>query len=117
MAILSKWRTAGMLVSALLIALSLACGGASHRSPQGSLQVFNDGSLTMVQLFVTPSSSSTWGVDQLAPNALLTGSSITLTRLYPDNYDVQAFFSDGSSTLSFPVYCGVMTDGWYRLRS
>ena len=104
MAFLSKWRNLGHLVSVLLMALTLSCYVSNgHHSAEGSLQVFNDGNRTMLSLYVTPSTSSTWGVDQLAPNTLLPGSSITLTRLYPDAYDVQALFSDGSSDEVFDV--------------
>ena len=106
MAFLSRWRTMGRLVSVLLLALSFSCfggGGGSNPPPEGSLQVFNGGNSTMLRLFVTPSTSSTWGVDQLAPSALLPGDSITLTRLLPDSYDVLADFSDGSSDQVFDV--------------
>jgi hypothetical protein len=60
------------------------------------LRVYNDGNLAMWNLHVTRSVSATWGVDQLAPSTLIPGESLTLTRLYPDTYDVEARFSDGS---------------------
>jgi hypothetical protein len=96
MAFLAKWRSLGRLVGALLMALLVSCGGGSGHTPEGSLRVFNDGSLTLRHLYVTPSTSSTWGVDQLAPSFLLPTESITLTRIHPGAYDVQARFSDGS---------------------
>ncbi|MBK9797742.1 MAG: hypothetical protein IPP58_14880 [Holophagaceae bacterium] len=98
MALFSKWRSLGQLVSTLLVALLLSCGGGGGNPPppEGNLRVFNDGNLTLRHLYVTPSTSSSWGVDQLAPSFLLPGESITLTRLYPGSYDVQARFSDGS---------------------
>ncbi len=99
MAFLSKWRNLVHLAGVLLMALALACsGGGSDPAPpyEGNLRVFNDGNLTLRHLYVTPSSSSTWGVDQLAPSYLLPTESLTLTRLYPQTYDVQARFSDGS---------------------
>jgi len=98
MALFSKWRSLGQLFSTLLVALLLSCagGGGNPPPPEGNLRVFNDGNLTLRQLYVTPSTSSSWGVDQLAPSFLLPGESITLTRLYPGFYDVQARFSDGS---------------------
>jgi len=99
MAFLPNWRTLGHLASVLLMALLLSCGGggSSHPPPpEGSLRVENGGNLSMWNLHVTPSASSTWGVDQLAPGTLIPGDSLTLTRLYPDTYDVEARFSDGS---------------------
>jgi hypothetical protein len=101
MTFLPNWRTIGLLASALLITLSLACvGGGSNPPPppppEGSLRVYNGGNLEMWNLHVTPSASSSWGVDQLAPNTLIPGDSLTLSRLYPDSYDVEAQFSDGS---------------------
>jgi len=112
MAFLSKWRNLGYLASTVLIVLALACGGGGRdRTPAGSLEVFNDGTLTMNQLFVTPSGSPTWGVDQLAPNTLLTGDSLTLAPLDPDSYDVLAVFADGSSdeVQGVPVQDGLNT--------
>lgn len=101
------WRALGHLVSALLIALSLACGGGGSNPPppppEGSLRVYNGGNLEMWNLHVTPSASSSWGVEQLAPNVLIPGDSLTLTRLYPDSYDVEAQFSDGSFDRVFDV--------------
>lgn len=99
MTVLSNWRTFRQLASVFLMALLLSCGGGGSNPPpppEGNLSVYNGGSLTMLNLHVTPSASSSWGVDQLAPGYLIPGDSLTLTRLYPDTYDVEARFSDGS---------------------
>lgn len=100
MTFLPHWRSPKHLVSLLLMALVFSCsGGGSHLPPpppEGSLRVYNDGNLAMWNLHVTRSASSTWGVDQLAPSSLRPGDSLLLTRLYPDTYDVEARFSDGS---------------------
>jgi hypothetical protein len=100
MAFLSKWRILAPLASAFLMVLLLSCGGGgSHPPPpppEGNLRIYNGGNLTMWNLHVTPSASSSWGVDQLAPSTLIPGDSLTLTRIYPDLYDVEARFSDGS---------------------
>ncbi len=93
------WKL-GILAAALLT--TLACAGR-HFAYEGSLRVFNDGTVNMNQLYVTPSDSSTWGVDQLAPYPLSPTDSITLTRLYPGLYDVRARFSDGSSDTFYDV--------------
>jgi len=99
MAFLPNWRTLVGLAGVLLVVLLLACGGGGSNPPpppEGSLRVYNGGNLAMWNLHVTPSASSSWGVDQLAPSSLIPGDSLTLTRLYPDTYDVEARFSDGS---------------------
>ena len=96
MATLPEWRAPGRLAGILLLALTLACGGASTLPPEGDLQVSNAGTLALEHLFVAPSGSSSWGVDQLAPEVLEPGEALTLTGLDPGSYDVQARFSDAS---------------------
>jgi hypothetical protein len=97
MACLPKWRILLHLAGVFLVTLLLSCSGGSNPPPyEGSLRVSNGGSLEMWHLHVTPSVSSTWGVDQLAPSYLLPGDSLTLTHMYPQTYDVEASFSDGS---------------------
>jgi len=106
MSTLLKWQNLGRLASVMLLALFLGCiGGGRRHDPQGSLEVVNaSDSANLNQLFVTPSSSPTWGPDQLPPTPPLSpGGSLTLDRLFPDLYDVQAVFSDGSSDLVFDV--------------
>lgn len=104
---LGRWRTLGHLAGVLLLGLFLSCvGGGSRHDSQGSLEVVNNGTVAMTQLFVTPSASSTWGVDQLAPGVLLPGESLTLTRLFPGFYDVQAHFSDHTLDEVFDVQVG-----------
>jgi len=106
MAVHSVWRNLKHLAGLLVIALTLSCiigGGSDSPPPQGSLQIFNDGNATMVQLFVTPSTSSTWGPEQLSPDVLFPGESLTFAPLFPDSYDVLAEFSDGSSDQVFDV--------------
>ena len=100
---LPKWLKIGHALGALLVFLAISCYSSGPPAPAGSLEVFNDGSLAMTELFVTPSTSSTWGVDQLAPNALLPGDTHPQGPLFPRNYDVKAFFSDGSSDEAFDV--------------
>lgn len=91
------------LAAVLLAVMTVGCYSGSGRAPAGGLRVDNNGSVTMSQLFVTPSTSSTWGPDQLAPIPLQPGESITLAPLFPDLYDVQAVFADGSRDTLFDV--------------
>lgn len=103
MTVLPRWRTIGHLAGALLLAFFLACGGGSSRVPSGHLEIVNHDPLNMTSLFVTPSDSPTWGVDQLAPAYLRQDDSLTLTHVDPGSYVVQAWFSDGSSDEVFDV--------------
>jgi hypothetical protein len=114
MAFFTKWRNLAHLASVLLIALILSCGGGGSNPPpipEGNLRVNNGGNLAMWNLHVTRSASSSWGVDQLAPSTLLPGDSLTLTRLFPDTYDVEARFSDGSfdRVYDVPIQDGLTT--------
>ena len=100
MTFLAKWRILAHLVSVFLVTLLLSCSGGGSNPPpppvEGSLRVYNGGNVAMWNLHVTPSVSSSWGVDQLAPSTLLPGESLTLIHMYPKLYDVEARFSDGS---------------------
>jgi hypothetical protein len=109
MQFLTKWRALGLLASLFTLALGLACIRGGHHTSEGGMQVFNDGNVAMTQLFVTRTTSPTWGVDQLAPDTLNPGESLTLTRLNTDLYDVRAHFSDGSSD---EVYDVLIVDGF-----
>jgi hypothetical protein len=103
MAFFSRWLKLGSLAGALLMVLALACGGYNDYVPSGALTVTNNGTSTMTSLFVTPSSRSTWGVDQLAPAALAPGRSLTLTGMDPGLYDIQAIYADTSIDRVFDV--------------
>ena len=107
MAFLPKLSRLANLAGALLVALALtlACGGgAGGRSPEGSLKVVNAGDRTMTELYVTPSSSKTWGVNQIAGGPLAPlGDFVILTPMDPGYYDVQAWFTDQSSDQVFDV--------------
>ena len=101
----TNWLKIGGLVSTPLVVLALACGGGGGRSPEGHLQVVNGGTSDMTGLYVTPSSSGSWGVDQLAPSELCPGESLTLSRIDPGYYDVEAFYLDGSIDRSSTCWC------------
>jgi len=105
MAFLPNFLKLANLAGALLVALTLACGGGGGgRAPEGSLKVVNAGDRTMTELFVTPSSSTTWGVNQIAGGPLAPlGDFVILTPMDPGYYDVQAWFTDQSSDQAFDV--------------
>jgi hypothetical protein len=60
----------------------------------GSLTVVNNYSYPITALYVTPSSSTTWGVNQLSA-PIPVGGSFTLTDIPPDTYDFAADASNG----------------------
>jgi hypothetical protein len=85
----------GRLAALLLAVLTLACSGSASLQSPGALAVVNAGTRNMTGLWVTPSSSSSWGPNQLAPSVLVPEGSLTLAPMVPDTYDVQALFADG----------------------
>jgi hypothetical protein len=87
------FRSLGRLAALLLAVLVLACGGRYQSG--GALQVVNAGTRNMVGLKITPSTSPTWGPEQLAPSVMVPGGWLTLAGMPPDFYDVQATFVDG----------------------
>ena len=67
-----------------------------------TLEVTNSGSLAVFFLYVVPSTSPTWGVDQLGTEVILPGETFTLTGIpAPGQYDSLAEFSDGTQVVSF----------------
>lgn len=118
---LAKWRTLGHLACLFTVALALSCGGGGGGygyqgvtpvlPAGGDLQVYNAGSSPLVSLYVTSSSSTTWGVDQLAPYSIFPGSTYDVTNLPSDLFDVQAVFSDGTVDTVFdvPIQDGIST--------
>ncbi|BDU74521.1 hypothetical protein [Mesoterricola silvestris] len=98
MVLLSKWR---LLAGALLALLAFSCSSSRLHTPEGSLRVRNDGSVSMTQLYITPSTSSTWGAEQLGNTPLAPADSLTFIGLDPGYYDVRARFSDGTSDTVF----------------
>ena len=105
-----RWRCASLAACVLLLSLTVAClGGGRNHTADGGIQVFNDGSVSMRHLYVTPSTNPNWGADQLAPDTLLPGDALTVTGLYPAFYDVRAEFADASSDEAFDV---LVLDGY-----
>jgi hypothetical protein len=74
----------------------------SSEPPQyAELVVFNNGTLPVFFLYVVPSTSPTWGVDQLGTEVIMPGETFTLTQIPPDTYDSLAEFSDGTQVVSW----------------
>ncbi|MFO7568201.1 MAG: hypothetical protein R6W75_00250 [Smithellaceae bacterium] len=100
-----------ILCSILLLGTVVSCGGGGGDSPPlppqygpGNLTLYNDTSLTINELYLTPANESTWGPDQLISD-LWPGDSYTLTGITPGIYDVKATIV---GTLS--IYYGYIYD-------
>lgn len=70
-------------------------GGGSSGGSNATLVVQNDSSYTIMYLYVSPSSSSSWGTDQLGSSTIAPGASFTLNNIPPDVYDLWAENSTG----------------------
>lgn len=104
MSVLTAWirtragalgRRWGGLAALCLAVLTLACSGSVRYNPGGALEVINGGTRSMTQLYVTPSTSTDWGPNQLGSRPLAAGGGLVLSPMTPGYYDVQAVFTDG----------------------
>ena len=68
----------------------------------GSLEITNSSSKTITEVNVSPTTSSTWGVDQLS-GTISSGSTWTLTDIPPGNYDLRVTYSDSTITTEMGV--------------
>lgn len=64
----------------------------------GTLQVVNNYTFSITQLYISPTSSPVWGSNQIA-SPILPGGYVTFS-LMPDSYDLKAVASDGGSVVS-----------------
>lgn len=62
-----------------------------------SLEVFNDSEDIIVELYVSPSSSDSWGDDWLGGSVIKSGESFMVEGLAVDTYDVQVVNADGDA--------------------
>ncbi len=70
-----------------------------RNSGNGTLDVFNNSAFTLNGVYVTPSSSSTWGPNQ-ADLPIAPGQTLSLTGISPATYDLRVVFA-GGATLDF----------------
>jgi len=68
-------------------------GGASLPTT-GSMRVTNNTGFIIEDLYISPSSSSSWGTDQLEGNIISNGPSVILTNILPGSYNVKAVLSN-----------------------
>ena len=83
-------------------------GGTSDPAPapissnKGSLKVINNTGQTINHLYVSPSSSSSWGLDQLSSN-ISNGGSHTVTNITAGSYDIKVTLADNSTKTTYGV--------------
>jgi hypothetical protein len=76
----------------------------------GAVAVFNNSNLTIDGVYLTPSTSTTWGPNQ-ADGPLGPGLTLSLTGVSPATYDLRVIFSDGThvDNRGFAVTSGTVT--------
>lgn len=93
------------LVAVLIAGLTINCGGGSGSgsSPApvpvpttGQFKLVNNTTGTVYSLYLSPSNSSTWGVDQLGASVVLSGSSWTVYNVPGGSYDTRIVFTSGN---------------------
>ncbi len=69
----------------------------------GSIKIANSTGQSINYAYVSPASSSTWGVDQLGSSTIASGSNFTLTNITAGSYDVKVVLADGSIKYQYGV--------------
>jgi hypothetical protein len=78
--------------SLVAVALFAAIPAFAERA---TVKVINQSKWEIHHLFLSPSESENWGPDQLEDEILAKGSSITITNIPCDTYDVKVVDEDG----------------------
>jgi len=96
-----------IIFSIFLFSAVVGCWSSSDDGPpwhfRGDLTLYNDTSLSINKLYLTPANESTWGPNQLSSD-LLSGDSYTITDIIPDIYDVKAVMIGNLSTYYGYIY-------------
>jgi hypothetical protein len=82
-----------LLLTALIIVTMGALG--CNTSTTATLKIVNNSSYIINDVYVSKSSSSYWGADQLGYNIITVGETFTLTEIPPDTYDIKVSSSTG----------------------
>lgn len=96
-----------ILFSIFLFSAIVSCWSSNDGdSPwhfRGDLTLYNDTSLSISKLYLTPANEPEWGPNQLSSD-LLPGESYTITDIIPDIYDVKAVIIGNLSTYYGYIY-------------
>ena len=80
-----------------LLVLLLLFTAASAQAQQVNLRIVNNTGYTIWYLYVSPSSSGSWGSDLLGNTVLPSGSEFNLTVQNGVSYDIRLIDEDGDS--------------------
>jgi hypothetical protein len=87
------------LVMAAILVFALA-GCSLFLTPKASVQLVNNSSFTVYYVYISPSSSGSWGSDWLnSTETIVPGDMRVFTGIEPGTYDLEARWSDNISVL------------------
>lgn len=81
-------------------------GGGGGTSGVASVRVVNNSGYTIYYLYISPSSSGTWGPDQHGSSVISSGYSFTVNNIPAGTYDLRAVNSLGDSVYEMGYYMG-----------
>lgn len=105
--VVRRWRSLVSGAAALVVLLGALAVVPLVSGAQGISYTFvNRTRWTIMQIYMQPSSETSWGPDQLGSRVLSPGNSYTLRRLAPDDYDIKVVDEDGDvcERRNVPVY-------------
>jgi hypothetical protein len=88
---MKKLRIALFAVVAIGLAVALSGCAFFFDSSDASVRIVNNSGYTVYYVYISPTSSGTWGSDWLGTTTTISdGSSYTVTGITPGTYDLQA---------------------------
>jgi hypothetical protein len=104
-------RALVIFCAVILLATLAGCGGDDGPHQRANdLTVYNDASLSISELYLTPANQSSWGANQLNL-PIPSGSSYTMTNITSDIYDLKAVIVGSLSTYYGYIYDMALVDG------
>lgn len=79
-----------------VLAACASGGGGRGASSAAEVVVINGSNETIYRIFMSPSSQTRWGPDQLGSNVLMRGNSFRLTGIAPGRWDIKVVDRSGN---------------------
>lgn len=95
-------------VLTMLFLMLVGCGGGGDDTPPaGSIKVANSSSSSIYKIYLSPTSTTNWGPDQLGSNVVSSGKTVTFS-VSPGWYDAKLLMSTGNTYVvtNFEVTAG-----------